>query len=70
MVNNYAIERRKKLEPKPPNEEETPQQNQQVVLVEASAKNWSVLIMGVSLFAGYVSRQLRPILRSRSNQRW
>ena len=39
MVNNYTIERRKKLERKPINEEETPQQNQQVVFVEPSGKN-------------------------------
>ena len=39
MVNNYTIERRKKLEPKLLTEEETPQQNQQVVFVEPSGKN-------------------------------
>ena len=55
MVNNYAIERQKKLELKPINEEETAQQNQKVVFVEPSGKNWSVLIVWVSLFAGYVS---------------
>ena len=54
MVNNYAIERQKKLEHKAINEEETPQQNQQVVFVEPSGKNWSVLIVWVSLFAGYI----------------
>ena len=48
MVNNYAIERQKKLELKPINEEETAQQNQQVVFVEPSWKNWSVLIVGGS----------------------
>ena len=48
MVDNYTIERRKKLEPKPPTEEETPQQNQQVVFVEPSGKNWSALIVGGS----------------------
>ena len=59
MVNNYAIERQKKLELKPINEEETAQQNQQVVFVEPSGKNWSVLIVWVSLFAGYVSNYVR-----------
>ena len=36
MVNNYAIERQKKLELKPINEEETPPKKQQVVFVEPS----------------------------------
>ena len=36
IVNNYAIERQKKLELKPINEEETAQKNQQVGFVEPS----------------------------------
>ena len=48
IVNNYAIERQKKLELKPINEEETAQKNQQVGFIEPSWKNWSLLIVGGS----------------------